>query len=305
MASAFSPFSQFFSGRRISADPANQTSEWISLACLLLFTTSFLHFGYQHGRSPWSAEITWHHIGIPVALIVLLRDYRFLLLDTFIRFLVNSGLAAVYLTAVLVLNERFRIWDLTRPSMFLTGIALVAFCLSLILFAYLRNAAQAWVSRVIFRRQSADDCLKTIANLALSVRSEDELLARAAQHVAAHLGTERFAVSAELRDGKGRERPSILLHEENVHGASGRPFRPEAQIPLRFSSGDTRFLLMGARRGGRRYLSEDLEDMRALGSGIVEQIERFRAEELRATRSARPNCAPCKLKLILISCSTP
>src|SRR5664279_3195397 len=33
--------------------------------------------------------------------------------------------------------------------------------------------------------------------------------------------------------------------------------------------------------GGRRYWSEDLEDMRRLGAALVEQVERFRAEELK------------------------
>ena len=90
-------------------------SEWISLGCLTLFTSSFLHFGYQHVSSPWAAEIAWHHIGIPVALIVLLQDYRFLLLDTFIRFLVNSGLAVVYVTAVLLLNQKFQVMGFDSP----------------------------------------------------------------------------------------------------------------------------------------------------------------------------------------------
>ena len=238
-----------------------QKSEWISLGCLALFTSSFPHFGYQHVSSPWAAEIAWHHIGIPVALIVLLQDYRFLLLDTFIRFLVNSGLAAVYVTAVLALNQRFRLWDLTRASMFLTGIALVTLCVSLILFAYLRNAAQGWVSRVIFRRQAVEDCVNAIVKLAASATSEEELLALAAREVAIHLRTDECAVVAELTRGEGAEQP--------------------LQIPLRFSRGDARFLVVGARRGGRRYLSEDLEEMRRLGSAVVEQVERFRAEELK------------------------
>ena len=41
------------------------------------------------------------------------------------------------------------------------------------------------------------------------------------------------------------------------------------------------FLVTGSRRGRQRYLSEDLEDMRRLGSVIVEQVERFRSEELK------------------------
>lgn len=250
--------------------------EWISLGCLLLFTTSFLHFGYQHVSSPWTAEITWHHVGIPVALIVLLQDYRFLLLDAFVRFLVNFGLAAAYIATLLLLNRRFPWWDTIRSSVFSTGITLVALCLSLILFAYLRNALQSWVGRVIFRRQRVEDCMEAIVSLALTARSEEELLAGAAGEVARHLRAGQFAVPKEPKSGAAEEKPSVLFGGELSSGA---------QIPLRFSSGDVRFLVTGARHGGRRYLSEDLEDMRRLGAAIVEQVERFRAQELRRLAS--------------------
>ncbi len=255
--------------------------EWISLGCLLLFTSSFLHFGYQHFSSLWAAEITWHHIGIPVALIVLLGDYRFLLLDTFIRFLVNTGLAAVYIAAVLVVSQKFQLWDLIRPSMFLTGIALVALCLLLISFAYVRNSLQAWVSRVILRRHNVDDCSRAIVNLASPARSEEELLAQAGQQIADHLEAERFAIVAEPRVRSASLRPSVLFGEYDRDGFPRDDFHAEVQLPLRFSSGDGRYLILGSRRGGRRYRSDDLDDMRRLGAAIVEQVERFRAEELR------------------------
>ncbi|HEY6987902.1 MAG TPA: histidine kinase [Bryobacteraceae bacterium] len=250
--------------------------EWISLGCLLLFTSSFLHFGYQHVSSPWAAEITWHHVGIPVVLIVLLQDYRFLLLDAFVRFLVNFGLAATYIAALLLLNRKFLWWDAIRSSMFSAGIALVAICLSLILFAYLRNALQVWVGRVIFRQRRVEDCMDAIGNVALAARSEEELLSGAAAEVARHLGADRFAVPKDSKNGGASDGPSVLFGAEPSE---------RAQIPLRFSSGDVRYLVTGARRGGRRYLSEDLEDMRRLGAAIVEQVERFRAEELRRLAS--------------------
>ena len=258
-----------------------ERSEWISLACLLLFTSSFVHFGYQHISSPWAAEIAWHHIGIPVAVIVLLRDYRFLLLDTFIRFLVNSGLAAVYVATILVLTERFRVWQLIRPSMFLTGISLVALCLSLILFAHLRNAGQAWVSRVIFRRQSVEDCINAIGKLASSARSEEEVMRHAAQQAANHLRTDRFAIETEESNREASANASVLFRRQDTKGMRGGDFHAEARIRLRFSSGDARCLTLGARRGGRRYWSDDVDDMRRLGAAIVEQVERFRAEELK------------------------
>lgn len=250
--------------------------QWISLVCLLLFTSSFLHFGYQHASSPWAAEVTWHHVGIPVVLIVLLQDYRFLLLDAFVRFLVNFGVAAAYIATLLVLNQRFHWSDSIRSSRFLVGIALVVLCLSLILFTYLRNALQIWVGRFIFRRQRVEDCVEAIVNLALKARSEEELLKGAAAEVARHLRAEGFSIPTESRSSAASEKkPSVLFGTQ----------LSAAQIPLRFSSGDVRFLVAGARRGGRRYLSEDLEDMRRLGSAIVEQVERFRAEELRRLAS--------------------
>jgi signal transduction histidine kinase len=267
----------FFVGRRRGPNEQKETAEWISLGCLLLFTCSFLHFGYQHVSSPWAAEITWHHVGIPVVLIVLLQDYRFLLLDAFVRFLVNSGLAAIYVATLLAMNQKFHWWESIRSSMFLIGITLVALCLSLILFAYFRNALQGWVGRVIFRRRSIDECVKTLMSLASTARSEEDLLACAAGEVARHFGTDRFAVLAESAGSTTAERPSVLFGGRHLT----EDFSAEARIPLRFSSGDFRFLVAGARRGGRRYLSEDLDDMRRLGTVIVEQVERYRSEELR------------------------
>lgn len=240
-----------------------EMSQGISLGCLLLFTSSFLHFGYQHTSSPWAAEVTWHHLGVPLALIVLLRDYRFLLLDTFLRFVVNFGLAAIYVVCTLVLALELHISRPFTSNDFMIGIALAAGCASLILFAHVRTAVQTWMNRVIFRRQSVDACLKRIHVLAGSVQSEHDLLSLAARDIAEYLRTDHFAISGKEEDG------------------DTATFRSEATIPLRFSSGDTRFLQLGRRRGGQRYWTDDLGDMRHLSAAIVEQVERFRAEELK------------------------
>ncbi len=271
----------FLIKRRARPPSPVASTEWFSLVCLVLFTSSFPHFGYQHLRSPWAAEIAWHHIGIPVAIIVLLRDYRFLLLDTFIRFLVNSGLAAAYVAAILLLNQRFHLGKLIESSAFVAGLALVGVCLSLILFAHIRNLLQRWIGRAIFRRQNLDERLRGISQLPGNARSEDELLGMAARAMAAHLRTDRFAVVSDWGAAKQTDQPVMLF------GGPSDPHLPpkfswaEAQVPLRFSSGEMKFLLTGARRGRQRYLSEDLEDMRRLGSAIVEQVERFRSEELK------------------------
>ena len=75
--------------------------------CLALFAMSFVHFGTGHAGQAWSSELVVHHAGIPLALFVLLQDYRFVLLDAFVRFLANALLAAV-LTG-LVIEAAFRL----------------------------------------------------------------------------------------------------------------------------------------------------------------------------------------------------
>ena len=262
------------------ASPGEPT-EWFALACLLVFVSSFPHFGYQHSRSPWSAEITWHHIGIPVALVVLLQDYRFLLLDTFVRFLMNSGLAAAYVACLLILNQRFHLLRLIGSSAFLTGLALVGLCLSLILFAHIRNVLQQWIGRFIFHRQNLEDRVRAIGGLGAKTQSEEQLIRAAAQEVAAHFRAARFAVVSKGRGTQRTGRPAALSGLGGPKRLASEFSWAEAQIPLRFSSGEMYFVLTGTRRGGQRYLSEDLDDMQRLGSVIVEQVERFRSEELK------------------------
>ena len=50
--------------------------------------------------------------------------------------------------------------------------------------------------------------------------------------------------------------------------------------PCDSRTGDVRYLLLGRRHGGRRYLSEDLQSLCRLTTVILEQVERFRSLEM-------------------------
>ena len=54
----------------------------------------------------------------------------------------------------------------------------------------------------------------------------------------------------------------------------------EAIVPLRFSFGEVTYILLGRRKGGRRYLSEDLRALGRLSAAITEQVERYRDSEM-------------------------
>jgi two-component system sensor histidine kinase LytS len=56
--------------------------------------------------------------------------------------------------------------------------------------------------------------------------------------------------------------------------------RAEAVVPLRFSRGDARLILLGRRPGGRRYLSLEFESLARMGSAIVDGVERLREREM-------------------------
>ena len=72
------------------------TSRVVGTMSLFLLAMSFVHLGSGHAQQIWSQELAFHHAAIPLALLVLLQDYRFLLLDAFFRFLANVLLAALF-----------------------------------------------------------------------------------------------------------------------------------------------------------------------------------------------------------------
>ncbi|HEX3683785.1 MAG TPA: histidine kinase [Bryobacteraceae bacterium] len=238
------------------------------IVCLLLFTSSFLHFAYGHSRTAWASEVTWHHAGIPLVLIVLLRDYRLLFLETFIRFVANMGLAGLFAACLYWANESGRLLSRARGNPFAVGLLLISLCCSLVLFAYLRSLAQKRLTRHVFRRGDLNLCSKQILQAASEAQTEQELLDRCACHISDFFEAQRFQVVPALADGRSRT------------AVAGDTLWGRAELPLRFSRGDSLTLVLGPRRGSRRYLTEDLEALTFLCGLLVEQVERFRANEL-------------------------
>src|SRR6266852_3936257 len=111
--------------------------------CSLLFAMSFVHFGYGHPLHAWSSELALHHAGIPLALFVLLQDYRFVLLDAFVRFLANALLAAA-LTFLMIRSAGafVHVNTVVVDNPIYTTLLLIGFCLLLTTFAILRGQLQ-------------------------------------------------------------------------------------------------------------------------------------------------------------------
>jgi signal transduction histidine kinase len=253
--------------------------------CSALFAISFVHFGSGHAGQAWSKELALHHAGLPLALFVLLQDYRFVLVDAFIRFLANVLLAAVLVFAVIRAASKLVMLnpDLGSNPLF-EALLLIGLCLLLIAFAVLRNSVQRMLTRVLFRRPEFDTILQNLRSAPAIRLGETEYLAWAARQFGSFMSAEaadviRDATKYPQLNGSEPVFPSPLVevpalwHDPELMWA-------EVVVPVRLGLGDACYILLGRRKGGRRYLSEDLQALSRLSTAIAEQVDRFRASEI-------------------------
>ena len=243
---------------------------------LFLFAISFAHFGAAHTQLAWSKEAALHHAGLPLALLVLLQDYRFLLMDAFLRFIVNATLAAAALLAsIRILQSRALTEHLQHP--FDAGVIFVSAGLLLTLFVWVHNRIQRLLTSAIFLRSNPDEALRELQDLSLAVRAEAEYLRLAAEAIARFLHAARCDLSAQSPTaGPPLAAPVTVLG--SAHYAI--PGWVQAVLPMRFSRGDAAYLLLGPRDGGRRYLSEDLTVLARLGAAVAEHVEQLRSVQM-------------------------
>ncbi len=248
--------------------------------CLALFAMSFVHFGNGHARQAWSSELVVHHAGIPLALFVLLQDYRFVLLDAFVRFLANALLAAILTGLVIAAAYRLVLVERITQRPLQEALLLISICLFLVFFAWLRSRVQAWLTHAIFRRGG-------VAGLANRVKdgpvfsSEDQYLEWAAALIAEAVKTNEYAVVAQSELAPAADLHAPILADLLPPSNSSPKWNwAEVVIPVRRGQDDVQLILLGRRHGGQRYFSEDLEVLRRAGMEIAERVEALRRQEM-------------------------
>jgi len=231
------------------------TSRVAGTMSLFLLAMSFVHLGSGHAQQIWSQELAFHHAAIPLALLVLLQDYRFVLLDAFFRFLANVFLAAVFVFGAV---EAWRLGLLpAADTPFHVALLLAGACLLLVLFALARGGVQRALTRLIFRRPNEEALFRDLKG---PIRSEEEYVAGAVTRLGEFMG-------APARIASGAVEPED-------QGA-------EAVVPVRTGSGGWLRVVLGRRTGGRRYLSEDLQALNRAAAVVGEQLEQYRDLETR------------------------
>jgi hypothetical protein len=228
---------------------------------LFLFAISFTHFGEGHLEQAWANELAFHHAGIPLALYVLMQEYRFVWIDAFIRLLANGLLAGVF---GLLIVTQLR----TQPIALQVLIA----ALSVAVYAWSRDALQALLTRVVFRRSSPHRLESALESLRAHHDDEAEYLRAAAQTIAT-------LMAAPIVESPHAPADGLLFPTRTDDFRDLQRQGVRVIVPIRLSLGDTRYVLLGDRPGGRLYLSEDLEALARLAATVAEQVERIRTAE--------------------------
>ncbi len=242
---------------------------------LALFAMSFAHFG-SHDENAWSNELFFHHAGLPLAVFVLLQDYRFLLVDAFLRFVASTVLAG----SVVALALRFPMPQASNAAL-RQSLTFAVFCIAMLVFAGLHGVIQEWLTRAVFRRPNADDAARKL-RLEGPQGGADDYLKWAAQQLSSFLNAEQVDAVDSL-DSCGNNSPHPAadhLHHASPDRHHETPDWVEAMAPLNGPPGSKRLLLFGRRRGGRRYLSEDYAFLGKMAGLISERLSEFHSREM-------------------------
>jgi two-component system LytT family sensor kinase len=137
---------------------------------------------------------------------------------------------------------------------------------------------------VVFRRVDLNKALHEMQSRAALFTDESDFVEWAGGELAQFMSTQRVEVVPEMRLRGVLQGPDLLfpVPASDVPALRHSPEFDwvEAVVPLRLTHTDVQYVLLGRRRGGRRYLSEDLRSLSRLTTVILEQVERFRNLEM-------------------------
>ena len=251
-------------------NPRSLNMRLLSAMSLFLLAISFVHFSNGKSSDAWSTELAVHHAGIPLALFIIMQDYRFVFLDAFVRFLVNGLLAVV-----------FALFIATYSSHLVFPIQVICIGAVLYGFAVVRGFLQRLLTRMVFQRPDTDGSLQELRVMGTQAKDETEYVDRAGEYIAKCMNAKRILLGRELLPQSVEFSFPTLTCAEPESGTLQEDGGVEVIVPIGYCQAERKYIFLGARRGGRRYLSEDLEVLARMAACVGEQMEHIREVETR------------------------
>ncbi len=244
--------------------PGVASSRTVATMSLFLLAISFVHFGDGHIDQAWAQELLFHHAGIPLALFVLLQDYRFVLADAFVRLVANGVLAGLTGWSIIALGAG-------RDQIVQAAIAIILVGLS----GVAREVLQRLLTRLVFRQPDPEEVEASLDMLRSFSGPESEFLGVASSEMARLMKAPLVEQGGLPPISVGQRIVAAALVKTVPELGEFQRYGAAVAVPIRDAPAHNCLILLAERRGGRPYLSMDLEVLTRIGGVASEQLERI------------------------------
>jgi two-component system, LytTR family, sensor kinase len=235
----------------------------LSAVALAAFAVMALHLSQHAGSDSWPVELVGHHASLPLALVILYQDYRFALADLFLK----RALTLVALLAITLCLYRVAVAPYISAAPGAVAVLLGLWVTTALAYPRLRRLIHGGVDRLILRRADYGQLRADITARAAALDSEPEIL---------------DAVCDALRDALTARRVSwtgTALSDGTKEGG--------AAIRVPTTDEPVYTIEIGSLAAGRRFLSDDLALLDAVGLIVARRIDAVRVARERFGRDLR------------------
>jgi hypothetical protein len=249
---------------------------WIS--ALSIFAVSALHLSGQQEEKSWLIELVAHQSSLPLALAILLQDYRFAFADLFFkRALSLLLLASVAFGLYVAVAVPLLAWHEThdRNDMQAAVLVIALWMTTALVYPALHKFAVWLVDKIILRRVSY---ARLQAELLRTIEKRDDI-----KSVLTEVCDElKFALTA--KEASWTEvlpaRTETNLQTVNFTPRSAEIFVPTVEAPFYRIN-------LNEFAGGRRLLSDEIEMLAGIAVAAARRIDALRVTEERYERKGR------------------
>ncbi len=253
---------------------------WVT--ALLIFAVSALHLSSKKEESSLIVELVAHQSSLPLALAILLQDYRFAFADLFLKralsLLLLSGLAfGLYIFAAVPLLAWHETHD--RNDVQAAVIVMTLWMTTALCYPSLHKFAVWFVDKIILRRVNYENLSNEIAQTLETQTDTSAVLDKTCEKL-------KVALTANTANWKELTESENVLPNVNLDANEALIFVPTAESPF-YEIELKNFT------GGRKLLSDEIEMLQQIALLAARKIDNLRvsnerhAQELQAQKFSK------------------
>jgi len=254
----------------------------LSAVALAAFAVMALHLQrHTAGTESVPLELVGHHASLPLALVILYQDYRFALVDIFLKrvlTLLAIVLIAGLLYALVALPIVLPHLSDGSSTSWAVMVLIALWVLTALAYPPLRRAIHKFVDRIVLRRADYDIVRADIASAIAGRSSAPDVLDAMCARIAPAMSA-RVVAWSELAQSPAAGVAMARVVAAN-RGAEASVYVPTADAPAYQ-------LTVSDLSGGRRLLSDDLAFLETLGLLAARRIDAVRVDDERYRRDLR------------------